>query len=456
MTTPAPDPAPVLLVAPLSAAESVARADAAVSPVPSPRFLLAILASLNFVNILEFMMVMPLGPFFAKSLSIPSDQLGLLAAAYTLAAAISGIVSARFIDRFDRRTALLGAATGLAIATGAAVFASGLYTLLVARVLAGICGGPASALVMSIIGDAFPANRRGRATATVMASFTVASVLGIPLSLWLAANAGDWWLPTQLGLVGWRAPFALTAALGAGIVAMAWRALPPLRGHLEHAMTRDEKRTPLITLPQVRLGWGSVALAMMGTFAIVPFLAPYLVFNLHLPQDDLAGLYAWGGVAAFVGLIIFGQLTDRLGALPVLMFGAVLHVVTVVLFVLDPHPELPLAILFVLFMVGGTSRMIPLQAMTTRVVPPRERGRYMASQNAVQHLAISVAALVVTALISEAPDKSLVHFDRAGWIAIGSNLALVVMGTLLARWIWRSRREAAAQSLKTPATTATA
>jgi predicted MFS family arabinose efflux permease len=70
------------------------------------RTLVLLVAAVQFVNILDFMMIMPLGPDFAAALGIPTSHIGVLGGAYTLAAAVSGIVGARVLDRFDRRTAL--------------------------------------------------------------------------------------------------------------------------------------------------------------------------------------------------------------------------------------------------------------------------------------------------------------------------------------------------------------
>ena len=74
--------------------------------VASERLIIFLVGAVQFVNILDFMMVMPLGPDFARALGISTAHLGLIAGSYTAAAAVAGIVGARFLDRFDRRKAL--------------------------------------------------------------------------------------------------------------------------------------------------------------------------------------------------------------------------------------------------------------------------------------------------------------------------------------------------------------
>ncbi|MBL8720617.1 MAG: MFS transporter, partial [Myxococcales bacterium] len=92
------------------------------------------------------MMVMPLGPDFARQLGISTSHIGYVGGAYTAAAAVSGLVGALFLDRFDRRSALVLSMLGLALGTAAGAFACGLPSLMLARVLAGAFGGPATSV----------------------------------------------------------------------------------------------------------------------------------------------------------------------------------------------------------------------------------------------------------------------------------------------------------------------
>src|SRR6476469_6225403 len=114
--------------------------------IPSERTIVFLVGAIQFVNILDFMMVMPLGPDFAVGLGIPAAHLGYIGGSYTAAAAVSGLVGSLFLDRFDRRQALGVAMLGLVIGTLSGGFATSFETLIAARVLAGLFGGPATAL----------------------------------------------------------------------------------------------------------------------------------------------------------------------------------------------------------------------------------------------------------------------------------------------------------------------
>src|SRR5207248_11543468 len=81
-----------------------------------------LMGAVQFVNILDFVMVMPMGPDFAAALHIPASKLGWIGGAYTAAAAVSGLVGSLFLDRFDRRKALGLALLGLSLGTAAGGF----------------------------------------------------------------------------------------------------------------------------------------------------------------------------------------------------------------------------------------------------------------------------------------------------------------------------------------------
>ncbi|MBW3567704.1 MAG: MFS transporter, partial [Proteobacteria bacterium] len=186
--------------------------------------MVALVTLLQFINILDFMMVMPLGPDFALALGMDVSNVGIVAGSYTLMAAVVAVFGAHYLDRFDRRPALAIAIAGLSLSTLAAAFAWDLYSLVAARMAAGLFGGPATSLAMSALIDVVPAARRGRAMAIVLASFSAASVLGVPFGLELAR----WY--------SWQAPFLLVGGLTLPVAFAAMFAVPagfpPLLGAL--------------------------------------------------------------------------------------------------------------------------------------------------------------------------------------------------------------------------------
>ena len=360
------------------------------------RLLLILVGAVQFVNVLDFMMVMPLGPDFAAGLGIPASRLGLVGGAYTAAAAVAGVASAAFLDRFDRRRALAVAMLGLVIATASGGLATGLGTMVAARVAAGAFGGPATALSLSIVADAVPAERRGKALGAVMGAFSVASVLGVPLGLEVAS------------LGGWRAPFFGVAALGLLVAGAALALMPAMTGHLRRAGAPARPPGPsVLRQPVALLALAGTATSMLSGFAVIPNIAAHLQHNLGFPRERLGGLYMAGGAVSFVVLRLAGRWVDRAGAPRVATVGTGVFILVLLGAFAFPPPWLPVLLVFPLFMVGNSLRNVSMNTLSSRVPSPAERARFMSTQSAVQHLASSLGAAISTQLLSDGPDGRL-------------------------------------------------
>jgi predicted MFS family arabinose efflux permease len=379
--------------------------------------------AVQFVNILDFMIVMPLGPDFAKALAIPVSQLGYVGGAYTAAASVSGLAGAFFLDRFDRRNALAVAMLGLVLGTLGGAFATGLGTLMLARVVAGAFGGPATSLSYSIIADVIPPNRRGRAMGAVMGAFSVASILGVPAGLELAQRGG------------WKLPFIAVAVLGAALGTFAYAALPPMFGHLAMAKKRPFGRDLLgLARFDVGLSLTLTSFVMAASFVLVPNITAYVLFNLHYPRSRLGLLYLVGGSVSFVAMRGVGLLVDRFGSARVGTFGTLFVSLVIYLgFVMAP-PALPVMLIFVGFMLGMAFRNVAYNTLTTKVPQADERARFSSIQSAVQHLASAIGAFVSAQFLVELPDKSLSGVTRMALTSI--TLGFVVVPLL---WVVESR-----------------
>jgi predicted MFS family arabinose efflux permease len=399
----------------------------------SERRILLLLGAVQFVNVIDFMMVMPLGPTFAAHLGIPTGELGWVAGGYTAAAAGAGLVGTLFLDRFDRRRALFVAMMGLALSTAAGGLASGLGSMLAARVLAGAFGGPATALAMAIVADVVPIERRGQALGKVAGAFAVASVVGVPAGLELA----------RLG--GWRLPFFAVAGLGFVVALGANALMPPLRGHLTSHGRQPQSARPLgefLGDPTVLLGLSSMAILMTGTFALVANLPSYLIYNLGYPATAFSALYMVGGAASFFAMRAAGRLIDRRGVVAVATGATVLSSLAIAMLFFPARPPLPVLLLFPALMVANATRVVSLNALSSRVPAPSERARYMSAQSAVQHIATSLGAIASTWLLHERPDHALSGVPRLAIVAI---VLAAPLPLLLARLTARVRaRELAA------------
>jgi MFS transporter, DHA1 family, inner membrane transport protein len=79
--------------------------------------LLALLAAIQFTTVLDFLIVLPLGPQYMKLMQINPSQFGLMVASYAVSAGISGIAAGFFLDYFDRKRALLVLFSGFMLGT---------------------------------------------------------------------------------------------------------------------------------------------------------------------------------------------------------------------------------------------------------------------------------------------------------------------------------------------------
>ena len=265
------------------------------------RYFLFSLAGIQFTHILDFMIMMPLGPEFIRVLNINTHQFGLLLSSYTFAAAAAGIFATYYIDRFERRQLLLSLYAFFIIATLACGFAPSYETLFIARAFAGAFGGILGSLVQTIVADSIPFERRGKALGTVMAAFSVSTVAGVPLSLFLA---------NHITSLGWRAPFLFIGLISTLILYIGYRHIPKIAGHLDHVHegSRLSQILKIMRAPQNLKAFLFMALIMITGFSVIPYIALYFTTNVGINNSYISLIYLCGGVATLMSSRFIGQI----------------------------------------------------------------------------------------------------------------------------------------------------
>ena len=399
----------------------MARPDA-VSDVPEPaersarvqeQLILLTLASVQFTSIVDFMVIMPLGPQLMRTMAISPAQFGLVVSSYTLSAGVAGVVASSIIDRVGRKTAFLGLYIGFLLGTLLCGLAPTYSTLLAARVVTGAFGGVLGGIAMAIVGDVFPDERRGRATGVLMSAFSLASIAGVPFGLYL----GTIW--------GWHAPFLMLVALGLPILLVGVWALPPLVGHLGRKQAGlFERLRETYTHPNHIRCFALVVSVMFGTFLVVPFISPYFVANVKITETQLPWLYVVGGALALFGSPLVGRWADRSGKLRV--YRVIAPASAVIMLAITVLPPVPLAVavsLVGLLMMSNAGRMVAALALVNNSVEPRLRGGFMSAYSSIQHVASGFGAFVAGLILAKGADGRLLHYEVVGVIGALSTFA---------------------------------
>jgi predicted MFS family arabinose efflux permease len=376
--------------------------------------LLLMLASVQFTSIVDFMVVMPLGPQLKRVLDITSSQFGLIVSSYTISAGIAGIFASSFMDRFGRKAAFLTLYAGFLVGTLLCGLAGRYETLMAARVVTGAFGGILGGMALAIVGDVFPEHKRGRATGVLMSAFALASVVGVPIGIYLG-NRFDW-----------HAPFLVLAALGLPVLFASLRVLPALRDHLHqgpHAHPLAKLAETFSRANHLR-AFALVATMMLGAFSVIPYVSVYFVGNVGIREADLPVIYVVGGLLTLVGAPIVGKLADRCGKLAV--YRVVATISAALIFLVTNLPRWPLALVAAVYgtlMLSNAGRMVAAMAMVTGSVEKERRGGFMSANSAVQHISTGLGAYLGGQIIDD--DKvthAMLYFYRVGLLAVAATL----------------------------------
>ncbi len=389
------------------------------------RIIVLLLAGLNFTHILDFMIMMPLGNYLIEDLGISAMQFSFLVAIYSIGAFFSGLTIAMFIDRFDRKKPLLTAYIGFLAGTIACGFADSYTLLVLARIVAGTFGGIIGAQVFAIVADTFTYERRGRAMGIVMGGFAAASILGVPLSLYL----------TNIFKHDWHIPFLMIGGVGLVFCPLIVRFIPSMRAHIRKKEDRLSSISVLKRVAQEPVQRSALifsGLLIMGHFIIIPFINPFLEFNKGFSKNDTPMIYLVGGLASLVAAIYLGRVADKIGKLTVFSFSVFFSLFMVVIITNLPDVMFPVVLLFfAVWFVVATGRIVTAQAMITEVVKPEQRGSFMSINGSIQQLGSGLAAIAAGAIVRTEKTGKIVHYDWLGYLSILILLVTLIFGRYL-------------------------
>ena len=372
------------------------------------KWIIAVLAMISFTHIMDFMVLMPLGPKLMNIFQITPKKFSLLVSVYSFAAGIFGFLGSLFFDRLDRKHALIGSYIGFLFGTLSCALAPNYYFLLLARALSGAFGGLISGISFAIIGDIFSIHERGTATGKLMAAFSFAAVAGVPSGLLLSTH------------FGWHSPFIAIVIVGILAISLAIKVIPNVNTHIKSdysglfsgVVDNTSDRNSIMALL-------TTFMMTLSQFVVIPFISPYLVSNAGLPESQLPLVYLLGGAVTIFSGPWVGKLCDRFSAQRVFIKTGFLFILPVFLITHLPRTSMLIALtVTTLFFLLSNSRTIPAMTIISSSIPPERRGSFMSLNSCLQQLGAASASFIGGFVVSQPMTGGvLVGFSNTAYFA---------------------------------------
>lgn len=381
-------------------------------------FVIAILATLQFTIILDFMVLSPLSAILLPKLNITTAQFGVVVSAYAWSAGIAGLLAAGFADQFDRKKLLIFFYSGFLLGTFLCGIATDYYFLLAARIVTGIFGGVIGSIIFAIITDLFALEVRGRVMGFVQMAFAGAQVLGLPVGLYLANK------------MGWHSPFLMIVGLGLIMGVLIVLYLKPVDAHLKLKSERSalDHLANTIAKPNYLKAFAATTLLATGGFMLMPFGSAFAVNNLGISVDDLPLLYMVTGIFSMAASPLVGKLSDAWGKYMVFCISSLLVMVVVSVYCNLGITPLWVVIAFsVAMFIGVSGRIVSSSALLSALPTPTDRGAFMSINSSVQMISGGIASLVAGTIVYQTNTGLLVNYDILGYVVAGATLITMVM-----------------------------
>ncbi|MEO8763550.1 MAG: MFS transporter [Ginsengibacter sp.] len=408
---------------------------------PHEKFVITILALTQFTVVLDFMVMSPLGDMLMKSMNLATSQFGFAVSAYAFSAGISGLLTAGFADKFDRKKLLLFFYTGFIVGTFFCGFTTSYPMLITARIITGLFGGVIGSVSLAIVADLFTIDRRGRVMGFMQMGFGASQVLGIPIGLFIA---NKW---------GWQSPFLMIAGLAVIICSVIFLKLEPINKHLKVQTDHSAFSHLLNTISKrnYRIGFLATAMLSLGGFMMMPWGSAFAINNLHVTTHQLPILFMVSGVSSLIIMPLVGRASDKIDKFKIFTIASVWMMVMVIIYTnLTPVPLGIVLVMNVFFMMGIMSRMVPSIALTSSLPKMQDRGAFMSISSSLQQIAGGFAAAIGGIIVVQKDKYSpLEHYNTLGYVIVGLSFIAIFL-------LYRVSRIVKAQSkVKTEATKTT-
>jgi predicted MFS family arabinose efflux permease len=343
---------------------------------------------------------------------------GQLVTAFTLFYAISSPVLTALTGSIDRRKLLLATMGLFAVGNVVAAAVSSYWALLFARVMLAVAAGLYVPNANAVAGALVPPDRRGRALAIVSGGFSIAVALGVPTGAFIGNHLG--WRVTFVGV----AVLALIASIGLTV------GIPKEAGKGLATATLSE-RIAVIRQPGTLPALFVTTLWALGCYTMYTFISPYLtgVVDLNGAQIGYV-LFGWGA-SAFVGVMVGGLVTDKVGARTVIRYALPLTAVALAGFsfaAMYVAPSERLAVVLVAVVVWGVAAwgFSPAQQARLIGVAGLKNAPTILSLNAsFQYFGFSLGALFGALTLATG---GVAHLGWVGGLCVVGAIALFARG----------------------------
>lgn len=328
-----------------------------------------------FVDMVGLLMVIPLMPFYARTLGASALMVTVLMGSFTAAQLVSAPLWGRVSDRYGRRPALLIGLGAAAVAYVVFAYANTLWLLLLSRVVQG-AGGGTTGVVQAYVADAVEPEDRAKALGWISAATNVGVALGPPVG------------SLALKFFHVHGPGLIAAGLCVLNMLFAWRFLSESRDMSEaHRVpprpnASMEAVTHVITHatePAPRLIW-MYAIAIGAFQGMTAILALFLADKFGVTADNIWPIFTYmGTISVITRAGILGRAVDRYGEVALSRIGLAMLAVGLAGFPLMPN--YPTLALIVALMPLGTAFTFPcVTSLLSRIISRNERGLYMGVQ----------------------------------------------------------------------------
>lgn len=377
-----------------------------------------VMAFIQFTNALEYMALTPVFAFMADGLAVPVSFSGYVSGMYTLGAVHSGMVAFYMIDRVNKKRFLIRNMVLLAVLTFLSTLMTHFGALLALRFCAGLVGGTTMGVGMSILINCAPLNLRGKMLATVIASFSMVSIVGMPAVLFLCTHNG------------WHSALWLISSLCLLSVPLIILIVP--RDTLPAGVKRN-----LSIDAQTLLFASCPALVQFSPMLIIPVLTPLMTQYMGAAQNLLPFLFLSGGIAGYLSTKITGILISHLSALMLATISTLLFVASLLLPAMGYHN----AVLFItLFLGAAYSRLVAASSVAVRYPEDERRASFTSLQTAIMYL-ITTLAFFLSSLLLPDPGITTQNLNRllvvSALAACGFPVMVIILQKKLAKRIIR-------------------